>query len=93
MRLKEEKIDNIAKKIVNDFKSNPHLRFLSTEDNIHAEIKHIFIKDLKREDDLDEEIHKKLKENLGKIQKENMNYTELFKKAKNKLAKDKRIIL
>jgi len=93
MRLKEEKVDSLAKKILNELKSNPKVFFKSPEDKIVHTIKSIFINDLKREDELEEEIHKKLKENINKINRENLNYNDLFRKAKIKLAKEKKIIL
>lgn len=93
MRLKEEKIDNIAKKILAALNSNQNINIVAAEDKIIHEIKTIFLKDFKREDELDEEINQKLKANMDKIQRENLNYNELFRKAKNQVAKERKIII
>lgn len=93
MRLKEEKIDSIAKKILHDLKEKMSVDFLVAEDKILHEIKAIIVSDLKAEDALDEEINNKLKANMDKIHKDNLNYNELFRRAKNQIAKDRKIVL
>ncbi len=93
MKLKEEKIDNLARKILSALSSNVNIKLNAPEDKVLHEIKNVFLKDFKREDELDEEIHKKLKDNIDKLQKVNVNYSEIFRKAKIQIAKEKKIVL
>lgn len=93
MRLKPEKIEDLARKIVDEMKNNPEVLLRVPEEEIFHEIKNIIIMDLEREDKLEEEVHQILKQHMNRVYHEDISYTNLVRKAKKQLAKERGLIL
>jgi len=92
MRLSEKQINHMAFVIVRKIiKKN----LISTEDkNILTDrVANIIEHDLKKEDELNEQVKDLLMQHSSKMRKENIDYGEMFKMIKNKLAKEKGIVL
>ena len=68
---------------------------LITEDRekLVREVQEIVTRELEREDELDERVKEILKEKLNEIRNTNIDYYEMFKMVKTKLAEKEDIIL
>ena len=93
MRLKPEKIEDLAGKIVAEMKNHPEILLRAPEENVLHEIKDIIIKDLEREDKLEEEVRQILKQHMNRVNREDISYINLVRKAKRQLAKERGFIL
>lgn len=58
-----------------------------------SEIESLITTELSKEDQLDEKVREILKEKLGEIRSTNIDYYEMFKMVKSKLAEKEEIIL
>jgi len=93
MRLKPEKIEDLARKVLEELKNNPEVAIRGSEDAVFHEIKAVIEMDLKREDDMEEEVRNLLKAHMTRINKEDVNFTNLVRKAKQQMAKERGIDL
>lgn len=89
MRLKPEKIEDLAQKVVHELKEHSEIAFRSDEDAIFHEIRTVIENDIVREDKLEEEARKLLDQHMNRIRRKNVNYANLVRKAKQQLAKDR----
>lgn len=66
-----------------------------TEDRekMFAEVQELISRELEKEDQLDEQVKEILKEKLNDIRNSNIDYYEMFKMVKSKLAEKENIIL
>jgi len=93
LRLKEEKIDSLAEKVIEMFKKDEKTIFLKDEEKVRHAIKEVIREDLKREDDLDEEIRSLLEKHRDKIAWSNLDYQTLFQKTKKMLIRERKIVI
>lgn len=93
MRLKPEKVETLAKKMVRSFAQMKKFEFLVAADQVEGAIKRVFIGDLKREDDLEREAEAILQQYRQRIDLQNMSYNTLVAKTKQELARKRKIIL
>lgn len=93
MRLKPEKIEDLARKIVAEFKTHPEMALRVSEEDIIHEIKNIITMDLEREDKLEDEVRQILKQHMNRVTREDISYINLVRKAKKQLAKERGLIL
>jgi len=93
MRLKPEKIDDLAHKIIAEFKQQPEVLLRVDENEVLHEIKSIITMDLKREDDLEEEVREILQKHMKRVYRDDISYVELVRKAKKQLARERGLIL
>lgn len=92
MRLHKLLIEIIAFNIINQLIEKDMITCKNKDDEI-KEIEKIIIEELSLEDKLDEEVRQILAQYATEIQKENIDYHEMFKKIKRLKAKEKNIIL
>lgn len=93
MRLKPEKIEDLARKIIAELKNHPEVLFRVPEEEVFHEIKNIIIMDLEREDKLEEEVRQLLKQHMNRVYREDISYMNLVRKAKKQLARDRGLVL
>jgi len=93
MRLKPEKIEDLARKILQAMKENPEIAFRSDDDTIIHEIRETILLDLKREDELEDEVRDILQQHMKRIYRDDINYADLVRKAKRQLARERGLIL
>jgi hypothetical protein len=93
MRLKADKVENLSKQIVRNFKTLKKLQLTAGEEQVEGAIRRVFLNDLKREDDLEKEAEQILKQYQNKIAMQNLSYNTLVSKTKQELARKKKIIL
>lgn len=92
MRLNKQQIEHLAFSVVNGLLKE-NLIITEDREKMMSEIHDIITKELEREDILDEQVKEILKEKLNEIRNANIDYYEMFKMVKAKLAEKENIIL
>ena len=92
MRLNKQQIEHFAFSIVRGLIKD---QMIITEDRekLVREVQEIVTRELEREDELDERVKEILKDKLNEIRNTNIDYYEMFKMVKTKLAEKEDIIL
>ncbi|MCX7019657.1 MAG: DUF507 family protein [bacterium] len=93
MRLKSEKIEYLARKIVQSCNGLKTMQIVQPEEAVTGVIKRVIIDDLRREDELEKEAEQILKQYRMKISLQNLSYSTLLTKTKQQLARDRKIVL
>ena len=93
MRLKPEKVEYLAKKVVKDFGTLKKLEMIVPADQVEGAVRRVILDDLRREDDLEREAEEILKQYRQRIDLQNMSYNTLVAKTKQELARKRKIIL
>ncbi|MCD6386370.1 DUF507 family protein [Candidatus Sumerlaeota bacterium] len=89
MRLREEKIDSLSRQLLNFLRKHKDVTFKEKDIRVFLEIKRIITLDLKREDEIDEEVHELLKKYRERISSKDMDYQYLFRRAKAQIMKER----
>ena len=92
MRLNKQQIEHVAFHIVKGLLSE---KLLMTEnrDKTVADVQNIITQELEKEDLLDEKVKDILKDKLSEIRNSNLDYYEMFRMVKSKLAEQENIVL
>ncbi len=93
MRLTPEQIEKISKMILENLKQKELITFKADEGIVLKRIIEIFTGDMKAEDDLDREVENIMKQYQNEIDKGRMDYRKMFSMIKNKLVKERGIVL
>jgi hypothetical protein len=92
MRLSKLQIEHLAFSIVKGLLSD-NLVMTEDRERLTMEIQEIIVKELEKEDLLDEQVKEILKGKLEEIRSTNIDYYEMFKMVKTKLAEKENIVL
>jgi len=92
MRLTRDQVEQISQRIVYGLLREGHVATDRPEAVIDR-IAQIFTDNLAAEDKLSEEAHELLKSYSDEIARGAVNYQELFRKVKSKLARDRKMII
>ncbi len=92
MRLNRQQIERMAFKVVKELLSEDMILTDDREKTL-LEIEMVVTKELEKEDLLDEKVKDILKDKLNEIRNTNIDYYEMFKMVKSKLAEQEEIIL
>jgi hypothetical protein len=92
MRLNKLQIEHLAFSIVKGLLKDD---MIITEDRerIVKEVEGVIIRELEKEDKLDEQVKEILKDKLEEIRSTNVDYYEMFKMVKSKLAEREDIVI
>ncbi len=93
MRLPKEMVKHIADAIVVNLKSKGLADYDVSNDAVSAKIAETITSDLTAEDKLNEEVGKLLAAHEAEISKGQMDYRKVFELTKQKLAKERGIVL
>lgn len=93
MRLPKEWVSHIAKGIVENLSEKALMRFKIAKDEAIIQVEQIIIDDLMVEDRLDEEVKEILKQYEAEIEKGRLDYKKLFTLTKQRLVKERNLIL
>lgn len=93
MRLTLEQVEKISRMILEDLKQKELIIFKADEGVVLKRILEIFTGDMKAEDDLDREVENIMKQYQNEIDKGRMDYRKMFSMIKNKLVKERGIVL
>jgi hypothetical protein len=92
MRLNKLQIEHLAFSIVKGLLTEDQI-ITDDREKLVAETQGIIVKELEKEDQLDEQVKDILKEKLEEIRSTNVDYYEMFKMVKTKLAEKENIVL
>ena len=93
MRLKPEKIENLAQKVSAALQGHKRAEFLTPKDQVEGTIRRIITEDLKREMALEKEAEEILRQHKMAIDRQNMSYNTLLDRTKKELARQRKITL
>jgi len=93
MRLRDDKVAHLAKQLAARLLQLPEVHLLGDRQTLEHTISEAILDDLIAEEELDAEVTKLLSGALQGRSRDSVNYSELFKKAKRELAKQKRMVL
>jgi len=92
MRLNKQQIEHLAFRIVKGL-LNENLLMVESREKTVSDVQNIITKELEKEDLLDEKVKDILKEKLTEIRNSNIDYYEMFRLIKSKLAEQENIVL
>ena len=92
MRLNKHQIEHMAFSVVKGLLKDDCI-ITDDKEKMAGEIHEVITRELEREDMLDEQVKEILKEKLNEIRNANIDYYEMFKMVKAKLAEKENIIL
>jgi hypothetical protein len=92
MRLNKQQIEHLAFSIVQRLLKE-NLLLVENREKMAADVQVIISVELEKEDQLDEKVKEILKEKLGEIRNSNIDYYEMFRMVKSKLAEQENIVL
>ncbi len=93
MRMREEKIDYLSRRILQVLRDNSNVSFEKKDIRIFLEIKRVITQDLKREEEIDEEVRELLEKYRERISNKDMDYQFLFRRAKSQLMKERGLVM
>jgi hypothetical protein len=92
MRLNKQQIEQLAFHIVKGLLTEKLIMVENREKTV-ADVQLIITQELEKEDLLDEKVKEILKEKLNEIRSGNIDYYEMFRMVKSKLAEQENIVL
>jgi len=93
MKLSSDKIEQLSTALIDQLAEIDGVMFKGDDSQLRLAAQQIIADELMVEDRLDAEIHKLLQAYKYEITMGRMNYDELFKKTKQKLVRDRKIVL
>jgi hypothetical protein len=93
MRLKPEKVDYLSKKITEALRQLNKLHFVAKPEDIQGSIRRVIMADLQREDEIEREAEAIIKQHRLTIDRHNMSYNTLVSRAKQEIARKRKVIL
>ena len=93
MRLRQEELDYTAWKIVRKLSEGGQVDFFGSEEETQELLKQAMTEDLMVEDRLNREVDDILRAHQSEIERESVDYRRMFQLIKNKLAKERGLIL
>ncbi len=92
MRLNKQQIEHLAFHIVKGLLSEKLIMSENREKTV-TDVQSIITQELEKEDILDEKVKDILKDKLNEIRNSNIDYYEMFRMVKSKLAEQENIVL
>ena len=93
MRLSKDIVKHIADAVVANLESKSMAKLLKPRDAVFERVEGLITEDLLAEDRLDEEVEKILASHESEISSGQMDYRRVFELTKQKLAKERGIVL
>ena len=92
MRLRTEQIDIIANRIVRGLAKRDYFD-VDDADEIELMVREVITEELRVEDKLNDEVRDLMREHMARIRRADVEYHEMFKVIKARLARERDIIL
>lgn len=93
MRLRQEEIDYTVWQVLRRLKESGQVVLLGSEEDLLEHLRQALTKDLMVEDLLNREVDDILRAHQSEIERESVDYRRMFQLIKNKLAKERGLIL
>ncbi len=92
MRLNKQQIEHLAFQVVKGLLAEKLIMSENREKTV-VDVQNIITQELEKEDALDEKVKDILKDKLNEIRNSNIDYYEMFRMIKSKLAEQENIVL
>jgi len=92
MRLNKQQIEHLAFTVAKRLLKENSI-ITENKEKVVEEIQAVIVRELEKEDALDEKVREILKEKLNEIRNSNIDYYEMFSMVKKKLAEQENIII
>jgi uncharacterized protein len=92
MRLNKNQIEHLASLILRNLSKDGKIIF-EDKSRLIEEVSNMLIEEFQKEEHLDQEVRELLSKHIEKIRKDNIEYQQMFKLIKTKLAREKGIVL
>ena len=92
MRLNKQQIEHLAFRVIKDLLAEKLIISDNREKTV-IDVQNVISQELEKEDQLDERVKDILKDKLNEIRNSNIDYYEMFRMVKSKLAEQENIIL
>jgi len=92
MRLNKNQIEHLGSVILRNLTKEGKIIF-EDKARLLEEVTNLLIEEFQKEDHLDQEVRELLSKHIDKIRKDNIEYQQMFKLIKTKLAREKGIVL
>ena len=93
MKLRKEVVHYLSKKIIDHLADKEIIEYDCDYDSAVTIVEASILNDLMVEDKLNDEVKEILREQEGQIDENNINYRKVFQMVKNKLARERGLIL
>jgi hypothetical protein len=93
MRLTEEKVRSLAGKITRMLEEHPKVTLKADASQIAMRVGAVYLADLRREEELDQEVKRLLEQHLRGVNRASIDYEELFRKAKAQVVKERKLVI
>lgn len=93
MKLRRDVVNYLAKKIVHHLDEKEVIEYDCDLDSVVGVVENAMVEDLMVEDKLNDEVKEILREQESEIDENNINYRKVFQMVKNKLARERGLIL
>jgi uncharacterized protein len=92
MKLTKERVALLAKTLTSRLEAGAYLEILSSK-QLSQELEHTIMEELQVEDRLNSEVRQMMKAHEAEIERGHVDYQKMFTMIKNKLVKDRGLIL
>lgn len=92
MRLNKNQIEHLASLVLRNLSKEGKIIF-EDKSRLIEEVTNMLIEEFQKEEHLDQEVRELLSKHIEKIRKDNIEYQQMFKLIKTKLAREKGIVL
>jgi hypothetical protein len=92
MRLNKNQLEHLASVILRNLAKEGKI-IVEDKGRLLEEIAAILVDEFMKEDRLDQEVRELLSKHMEKIRKENIEYQQMFKEVKKKLARERGLVL
>lgn len=93
MRIPKGWVPGIAKKIVDELSKHELIRLRDSKEHVTALLEELILEELMVEDRLNDEIREMLKQYDSEIEKGRLDYRRLFDMTKQKLVRERNIVI
>ena len=93
MRLKSEKIEQLAGVIVKALEANGEVTLGESPEDVTRLIQQVIAEDMQLEDEIEEEARRVLDEHVNMIQRKGVSYDSMLRKVKKRIARERKIVL
>jgi hypothetical protein len=93
MRIPKTWVPLLAKKIINNITSKGLVKPVAPPEKLLSETEGLILEELTVEDRLNEEVRELLKSHVTEIEKSRLDYRKLFELTKQKLVKERNLVL
>ncbi len=93
MKLTEEQVETIVKKVVNNLKDKNLIIYKTDEKIVHNRMVEAFIANLRAEDRLDDEVKEMIESHSSEMDENQVDYRKMFNMIKNRLIRERDLII